>query len=125
MSNGIRLNYEEFGSGPTLLLLNGPMQNLCLTEDMRQHLHHNFRCIVVDLPGFGGTIVPDDYDFSLQSDSTLIEDLFICLDIHDFAVLDQGYGACLAATAARRTQKSVHAASTNSSLVIFQGEEES
>jgi hypothetical protein len=57
MSNGIRLNYEEFGSGPTLLLLNGPMQNLCLTEDMRQHLHHNFRCIVVDLPGFGGTIV--------------------------------------------------------------------
>ncbi|SRR5579883_25434 len=65
-----RWSYYEGGKGPTLLLLHGYEDSKEVWLPVAQYLTPNFRVIIPDLPGWGGSSRdPDaDYDYTAQAD---------------------------------------------------------
>jgi 3-oxoadipate enol-lactonase len=56
--NGIRLRYTDVGEGPTLLLLHAFPLSGAMWQPQVEALQDQFRLIVPDLRGFGGTDAP-------------------------------------------------------------------
>jgi hypothetical protein len=50
---GNRIHYIDEGSGPTLLLLHPGVGWSFMYSDIIQGLRSRFRCVALDLPGFG------------------------------------------------------------------------
>ena len=59
--SGIEWNYEWRGreSKPVLALVHGFAGSLTSWDDLTRHLERHFRLLLVDLPGHGGTPVPE------------------------------------------------------------------
>ncbi len=55
------------GEGPPLLLLHGLFDTLETWEKLIPHLSPRFKVYAIDLPGFGKTPLPDDWQESLSS----------------------------------------------------------
>ncbi|MEM6346825.1 MAG: alpha/beta hydrolase [Bacteroidota bacterium] len=54
LPDGSQIAYREFGEGEaSLLLLHGLGSYLPVWDKMRPHLEKDFKCVVLDLPGFG------------------------------------------------------------------------
>src|ERR1700754_4293416 len=66
--NGLELHYHEAGTGPdTLILLHGAGPGVSGWSNFAGNLEHyaqNFRSVIVDLPGFGKSAHPAEYDRS-------------------------------------------------------------
>lgn len=60
--DGLRLRYVRKGSGPTLLLLHGFSSSIYTWKDALPRLAADHDVIAMDLPGFGGSSVPDHLD---------------------------------------------------------------
>jgi 2-succinyl-6-hydroxy-2,4-cyclohexadiene-1-carboxylate synthase len=60
-NRGIEWNYEWRGrnSAPVLALIHGFAGSLNSWDDLTRHLERHFRLLLVDLPGHGGTPVPE------------------------------------------------------------------
>ena len=52
-------NYHKIGNGPTVLLLHGWGDNLNTYKSLAQELQTTYTVVALDLPGFGGTEVPN------------------------------------------------------------------
>ncbi|KAF0806341.1 haloalkane dehalogenase [Alcanivorax xiamenensis] len=60
--HGQRLHYLDEGSGPTLLFVHGNPTSSYLWRNVIKLLRHRYRCVALDLPGFGRSAKPDlDY----------------------------------------------------------------
>jgi pimeloyl-ACP methyl ester carboxylesterase len=78
--NGVKLHYEEAGSGPPLLLISGLGQNRLAWATVVPELSKTYRCITFDNRGTGQSEVPDGpYSMNDLSDdaAALIEYLDI------------------------------------------------
>ncbi len=65
--NGLPLHYHEAGEGEPLVLLHGAGPGVSGWSNFAGNLpgySRNFRAVIVDMPGFGGSGHPDDYDRS-------------------------------------------------------------
>jgi 4,5:9,10-diseco-3-hydroxy-5,9,17-trioxoandrosta-1(10),2-diene-4-oate hydrolase len=65
--NGQTLHYHDAGEGPALVLLHGAGPGVSGWSNFGGNISNyaqNFRTIVVDLPGFGGSGQPDEYPVS-------------------------------------------------------------
>lgn len=65
------------GSGPAVLLLHGNPDSSRLWLPLIERLAPNHRCIAPDLPGFGRTAAPREFDYSLESLARFVEELVI------------------------------------------------
>lgn len=64
---GLRLHYHEAGDGPALILLHGAGPGVSGWSNFGGNIGHyakHFRTVIVDMPGFGQSEHPEDYDRS-------------------------------------------------------------
>jgi pimeloyl-ACP methyl ester carboxylesterase len=101
-AGGLRLHLAEWGEGPPLLLIHGFL--VCHQEwaDMLPALSRHFRCIAVDLPGFGGSDKPgtDRFGYTREAFASVLHDLLDTLEISRAHVCGHSMGGAVALTLA-------------------------
>jgi haloalkane dehalogenase len=80
---GNRIHYIDEGSGPTLLLLHPGVGWSFMYSDMIQALRGRFRCVALDLPGFGLSSAAPGFQHTLTGDSRLLERFIEALGLSD------------------------------------------
>ena len=78
--DGVRLHYQESGTGTPLVLLHGFTSSTYSWKDVFEPLSKRFRVIAVDLKGFGFSGKPDG-DYSRRAQATLVTHLLDYLKI--------------------------------------------
>jgi pimeloyl-ACP methyl ester carboxylesterase len=63
------------GSGQPILFLHGVPNTAEMWTDVIAHLSTDYRCLAPDLPGFGRSIAPKNFDCSLENRAYFINDL--------------------------------------------------
>ncbi len=74
--------YED-GFGKPVLLLHGAPDTYEMWLPLMAHLRCRYRSIAIDLPGFGQSTLPDDFDLSLDNMADFIRDLIEALEINE------------------------------------------
>lgn len=82
--NGI--HYIDEGSGPTLLLLHPGVGWSFMYSEMIQALRGRFRCVALDLPGFGLSAAAPGFEHTLIGDSRLLERFIQALGLSDMTL---------------------------------------
>jgi len=82
--DGVRIHYQEKGTGTPLLLLHGFTSSTYSWKDVFEPLSKTFRVIAVDFKGFGFSGKPDG-DYSSRAQATLIAHLL------DYLKIDQAW----------------------------------
>ena len=70
---GADIYVTEWGEGPTVLLLHGNPDSGGMWDGVAGRLGAHCRCIAPDLPGFGQSEVPQDYERSLAGMARFVE----------------------------------------------------
>ncbi len=96
----IETHVAETGDGPHVLFLHGNPDTHAVWSSTVAKLS-GLRCIAPDLPGFGATRAPADFDFTLESQGEYVRGLVAALELDRFhlVVHDVGgpYGLAFAA----------------------------
>jgi 4,5:9,10-diseco-3-hydroxy-5,9,17-trioxoandrosta-1(10),2-diene-4-oate hydrolase len=70
LPNGVRMHYLEQGRGPVLVFLNGSGNGACGYSNFKGNYpvlaEAGYRCIVLDLPGYGYSDKPTDVEYHLD-----------------------------------------------------------
>jgi haloalkane dehalogenase len=85
--DGNRIHYIDEGRGPILFFLHPSIGWSFIYADIMKELCTQFRCIALDLPGFGLSPVVPDYQHTLTNDSRLIERFMQALGLTEVALL--------------------------------------
>ena len=80
---GNRIHYIDDGSGPILLLFHPGVGWSFMYSDIIQELRSRFRCVALDLPGFGLSTAAPGYRHTLTDDSRLLERFIQALGLSD------------------------------------------
>jgi pimeloyl-ACP methyl ester carboxylesterase len=78
--DGVRVHYQEKGTGTPLVLIHGFTSSVFSWKDVFEPLSENFRVIAVDLKGFGFSSKPDG-DYTRRAQATLVAHLLDHLKI--------------------------------------------
>ncbi len=89
---GVSVYVKDQGTGPPTLFLHGNPDSSDLWDGLIELLSPNYRCIAPDLPGFGRSAAPRDFDCSLDNMAHFVNGLVEALQIaeplnlvvHDF-----------------------------------------
>ncbi len=73
--NNVNVYLVDRGSGQPILFLHGVPDTAELWSDVIAHLSTNYRCLAPDLPGFGRSIAPKNFDCSLANRADFIDEL--------------------------------------------------
>ncbi len=79
--------YEECGAGVPMLLLHGSPDTGAMWSPLMDQLAERARCIAPDLPGFGGSTLPNDFSLSLDHMADFVRGLLDTLKITEPVVL--------------------------------------
>ncbi len=80
--NKLNINYIIEGEGPPILFLHGWGSSLSAFTHIIKEFSNSFRCVAVDLPGFGESDLPA-VPFNLQSYADFTVEFMKALDIKD------------------------------------------
>ncbi len=100
--DGSRVHYVEDGSGPPLLLLHGNPTWSFLYREIIKGLHGSYRCIAVDLPGFGLSRAAPGFAFTPAEHARVVERLLLELDLTGVTMMVQDWGGPIGFAAATR-----------------------
>ena len=109
--NGFNIHYRDEGNpdGPVIVLLHGIMSSLHTWDDWTAGLRKDYRVIRLDVPGYGLTGIPDDFDVDQMDDALLIStfERFIDeLELKRFSLAGNSLGGYISAMyAARHPEK--------------------
>jgi haloalkane dehalogenase len=104
--DGSRVHYVEEGGGPPLLLLHGNPTWSFLYREIIKGLVASYRCIAVDLPGFGLSRAAPGFAFTPAEHARVIEQLLLQLDLNDVTMMVQDWGGPIGfATATRHPER--------------------
>jgi haloalkane dehalogenase len=78
-----RIHYIDEGAGPVLLFLHPGVGWSFIYRDIIKELRSRFRCIAVDLPGYGLSPAAPGYAHTLTGDSLLVERFIQALGLAD------------------------------------------
>lgn len=93
--DGVRVHYRDEGAGPPLVLLHGTFASLHTWDGWVAELQDMYRCIRMDLPGFGLT-GPWSRDYTIDSYASFIEAFAATLDLDKFALAGHSFGGAIA-----------------------------
>jgi pimeloyl-ACP methyl ester carboxylesterase len=94
--DGWRVHYRDEGSGPPLVLLHGTAANLHTWQGWTDTLAGRFRCIRVDLPGFGMTGPHPEADYRIDAYVAFLERFLDALGVDSAAVAGNSLGGEIA-----------------------------
>jgi len=77
----VEAHVAEAGAGPPLVLLHGNPDTHTVWSTTVAELAAHHRCIAPDLPGFGRSVAPDDFDWALENQGGYVRDLLDALDL--------------------------------------------
>ncbi len=80
---GVRVNLLREGRGQPVLFLHGNPDSSTLWQPVIAGLCSQFHCLAPDLPGFGHSIAPRQFDYSLINMAGFIEQLLDALHIDE------------------------------------------
>lgn len=64
---GVEVFVRESGRGEPVLFLHGNPDSADLWQDVIARLQNRYRCIAIDLPGFGRSMAPSAFDVSIEN----------------------------------------------------------
>ena len=99
-AGGARVHYVDEGTGPTLLMLHGNPTWSFLYRHLITGLRDRFRCVALDLPGFGLSQPPAGYGFTAAEHSNIVRHVIERLDLRDYTPLVQDWGGPIGLSAA-------------------------
>lgn len=90
--NNSRVYYRDEGSGPPILFLHGNPDSADLWSGVIDHLKGDYRCLALDLPGFGRSQAPPTFNGTLEQEAAWVDSVVTALGIttplnlvgHDF-----------------------------------------
>ncbi len=106
---GSRLHYVDEGDGPILLLLHGNPTWSFLYRHVIAALRHRFRCIALDLPGFGLSRPAPGYRFTPAEHATVVERFVTELRLSSFTPVVHDWGGPIGLAVAARHPELVRA----------------
>ena len=80
---GSRVYYRDEGSGPPILFLHGNPNSADLWSGVIERLRDDFRCLALDLPGFGRSAAPPAFDGSLEQEAAWVDGVVTALGISE------------------------------------------
>lgn len=86
------VHYIDEGSGPPILFLHGNPTWSFLYRGVVIRLRKRFRCIAVDLPGFGLSARPEAYDYTPTEHAAVVSALVRKLDLRDLTIMGHEWG---------------------------------
>ena len=112
-----RVHYVDEGRGRPLLFCHGSPTWSFLYRDVIAALRGDFRCVAVDLPGFGLSDRPSGFGYTIAEITDVVEELVDHLDLRDLVVVGQDWGGPVGlGVAARRPERIGGLALTNTAL---------
>ena len=93
-AHGTRLHHVDEGDAslPTLLLVHGNPTWSFLYREIILGLRDRFRCVALDLPGFGLSEPPEGFRFTPLEHALALERFVLELDLTDVTLLTQDWG---------------------------------
>jgi pimeloyl-ACP methyl ester carboxylesterase len=92
--DGLNVFYREAGdpASPKLLLLGGFPASSHQFRNLIPALADRFHVLSPDYPGFGNTDMPDDFEYTFDRLSEIVEGLLEHTGFHPFGLYHQDYG---------------------------------
>jgi haloalkane dehalogenase len=84
---GNRIHYIDEGSGPTLFFVHPGVGWSFMYSDIIKELRSRFRCVALDLPGYGLSPARPGFQHTLTGDSRLLERFMQALGLSDVTLL--------------------------------------
>src|SRR5437016_6362322 len=102
---GNRIHYIDEGSGPNLFFVHPGVGWSFMYSDIIQELRGRFRCVALDLPGFGLSPAAPGYQHTLTGDSRLLERFILTLGLTDVTLFSHDVtGSIALGVVARRPE---------------------
>ncbi len=102
---GNRIHYIDEGSGPTLFFVHPGVGWSFMYSDIIQDLRSRFRCVALDLPGFGLSPAAPGYQHTLTGDLRLLERFMQALGLTDVTLFSHDVtGSIALGVVARRPE---------------------
>ena len=98
--DGVRLHYVDEGAGPVLFMLHGNPTSSFLYRHVIGALRDRFRCVAIDLPGFGRSDIPDRYSFLPEDHARYVARFLEILAIRDATLVAHDWGGPIGLAAA-------------------------
>ncbi len=89
-------HYYEAGEGPCLVFLHGFLGNGTNWANIIEQLMPHYRCIALDLLGFGGSSRPE-FNYDIWHQVRFVEEFFQALNISRFSLIGHSFGGWTAA----------------------------
>ena len=70
---GARIYVADEGKGQPVLFLHGNPDSADMWSGVIERLKDKYRCIAIDLPGFGRSEAPASFDASLESEAQFVD----------------------------------------------------
>src|SRR3954470_3060513 len=99
---GCTVHYVDEGGGPPLLMIHGNPTWSFTWRDVIIGVRDRYRCVAIDLPGFGLSQAPAGYDFLPSTHARVVEALVEQLDLREATLLVQDWGGPIGFAAAAR-----------------------
>ncbi len=103
--DGHRVHHVDEGTGPTLLLLHGNPTWSFLYRDVVQRLRTDFRCLAVDLPGFGLSEAAPGYRYTPAEHAEVVLAVIERLDLGQATLVVHDWGGPVGLWAAARARE--------------------
>ena len=105
--NGADVHYVDEGAGRPILMVHGNPTWSFLYRDIIRALQDEFRCVAVDLPGFGLSTAPAGFGFKPAEHATVLAALIEHLDLDGYVLMGQDWGGPIGLAAAGRSPERV------------------
>ena len=100
---GASLHYADEGSGPPVLMVHGNPTWSVLYRGLIEGLRGQYRCVAVDLAGFGLSVPPPDFSFRPEDHARLVAGLLDRLELKDATLVAHDWGGPVGLGAAMMT----------------------
>jgi len=89
------INYIDVGSGKKILFIHGWGSSLNVFKEIISHLQDNYRCIAIDLPGFGKSIEGDE-GLTVSEYATLLNEFLMEKNFKPDMIVGHSFGGKIA-----------------------------
>lgn len=90
--DGHQLHYIDEGKGETILFIHGTPEWSFGWRDLIKELRNHYRCIAVDMLGFGLSDKPQNGDYTCMAHSNRLEKIIQQLDLKNFNLIANDFG---------------------------------